>query len=145
MRFKQAKGASFEKDVITRASVAAAPLAMWVKANIRFSLVIEKIQPLEIELADATAQLAEVCSRVYYDAKRIFCSMQCLQSLYLGAGGYRLFCLFLLESSKAGYEYPRAWNAGQARCGAEARIRSTNSGGGNPSTGMSNGIYNNAS
>ena len=55
----QAKANSFEKDVITRASVAAAPLAMWVKANVRFSLVIEKIQPLEEELAEANAQLLE--------------------------------------------------------------------------------------
>ena len=42
----QAKASSFEKEVIMRASQAAAPLAMWVKANVRFSLVIEKIQPL---------------------------------------------------------------------------------------------------
>jgi hypothetical protein len=31
----QAKAASFEKEVITRASVAAAPLAMWVKVRPR--------------------------------------------------------------------------------------------------------------
>ncbi len=32
-----------------RASVAAAPLAAWVTANIKFSYVLEKIEPLENE------------------------------------------------------------------------------------------------
>jgi dynein heavy chain 2 len=41
-----------------RASQAAAPLAMWVKANVRFSLVIEKIQPLEVELAGGCLRLS---------------------------------------------------------------------------------------
>ena len=34
-----------------RASVAAAPLAAWVKANVQFSEVLEKIEPLENEQA----------------------------------------------------------------------------------------------
>ena len=53
------KANSFEKEVIANASAAAAPLAMWVKANVRYSLVIEKIQPLEDELQAATAKLME--------------------------------------------------------------------------------------
>jgi hypothetical protein len=41
------KQSSFEKETITRVSVAAAPLAIWVKANIKYSIVLEKIEPLE--------------------------------------------------------------------------------------------------
>lgn len=43
---------SFEDSTIARASAAAAPMATWVKANIRYSLVIEKIQPLQLELEE---------------------------------------------------------------------------------------------
>lgn len=32
-----------------RASTAAAPLASWVKANVKYSEVLEKIEPLEQE------------------------------------------------------------------------------------------------
>lgn len=32
-----------------RASTAAAPLAAWVKANVQYSHVLERIQPLETE------------------------------------------------------------------------------------------------
>lgn len=34
-----------------RASAAAAPLAAWVKANVQYSRVLERIQPLEKEQA----------------------------------------------------------------------------------------------
>ena len=34
-----------------RASTAAAPLAAWVRANIKYSHIVEKIQPLEKEQA----------------------------------------------------------------------------------------------
>lgn len=34
-----------------RASAAAAPLAAWVKANVQYSHVLERIQPLETEHA----------------------------------------------------------------------------------------------
>ncbi|RDD40688.1 Cytoplasmic dynein 2 heavy chain 1 [Trichoplax sp. H2] len=40
---------SFDEKVAKRASAAAAPLAEWVKANIKFSIVLEKIEPLETE------------------------------------------------------------------------------------------------
>jgi dynein heavy chain 2 len=52
-----AKANSFEHAVIFRASVAAAPLAAWVKANIKYSSVLESIAPLERELAAAGAAL----------------------------------------------------------------------------------------
>ena len=40
---------SFDPAVAKRASVAAAPLAAWVIANIRYSSIVEKIEPLERE------------------------------------------------------------------------------------------------
>lgn len=39
-------------QVAKRANVAAAPLAAWVKANVQYSKVLEKIGPLEKEQAD---------------------------------------------------------------------------------------------
>jgi dynein heavy chain 2 len=51
------KASSFEHANIYRVSVAAAPLAAWVKANIRYSLVLEKIEPLEDQLNEAKAAL----------------------------------------------------------------------------------------
>ncbi|XP_071452948.1 cytoplasmic dynein 2 heavy chain 1 [Hetaerina americana] len=42
---------SFNPKVAKRASVAAAPLATWVRANVRFAHVLEKIRPLEKEQA----------------------------------------------------------------------------------------------
>ena len=41
------KGHSFEHATIYRVSVAAAPLAAWVKANLEYSTVLHKIAPLE--------------------------------------------------------------------------------------------------
>ena len=38
-------------QIAKRASVAAAPLAAWVVANVKFSVVLEKIEPLENEQA----------------------------------------------------------------------------------------------
>jgi len=35
-----------------RASIAAEPLCSWVKANVQFSYVLEKIEPLEKEQND---------------------------------------------------------------------------------------------
>uniref|UniRef100_A0AAF5DHG2 Cytoplasmic dynein 2 heavy chain 1 n=1 Tax=Strongyloides stercoralis TaxID=6248 RepID=A0AAF5DHG2_STRER len=43
------KSASFEEKNAKRASVAAAPLASWVKANLQYAEILEKIQPLEKE------------------------------------------------------------------------------------------------
>jgi hypothetical protein len=42
--------ASFDPKTILHASVAAAPLAAWVKANISYSSVLESVAPLEKEL-----------------------------------------------------------------------------------------------
>ena len=60
----RAKANSFEDKVIYRVSVAAAPLASWVKANVRYSLVLEKILPLEQELEEATHALKRSAARL---------------------------------------------------------------------------------
>jgi dynein heavy chain 2 len=49
---------SFKPDVIARASVAAAPLAAWVQAVVRHSIVLERVAPLEAELGAAAGKLA---------------------------------------------------------------------------------------
>jgi dynein heavy chain 2, cytosolic len=53
------KSSSFEDATIQRVSQAAAPMAVWVKANIRYSLVIEKIEPLQQELEEEVHKLEE--------------------------------------------------------------------------------------
>jgi dynein heavy chain 2 len=58
------KAESFEAANITRVSVAAAPMAAWVKANIRYSLVIEKIEPLESELEQEVFKLEQSQKRL---------------------------------------------------------------------------------
>lgn len=58
------KSSSFEDAVIQRVSQAAAPLAVWVKANIRYSLVIEKIEPLQQELEEEVSKLEESQKRL---------------------------------------------------------------------------------
>lgn len=63
-RLLKQKASSFDQATITRVSVAAAPLAAWVKANIRYSVVLEKIAPLEGELAMAEESLAKCTARL---------------------------------------------------------------------------------
>eukprot|EP01035_Chromulina_nebulosa_P017589 gene17589-23159_t len=53
------KSNSFDDDVILRVSAAAAPMAAWVKANISYSIVIEKIEPLQQELEEEVFKLQE--------------------------------------------------------------------------------------
>eukprot|EP00759_Apiculatamorpha_spiralis_P039816 PhF_6_TR38629/c0_g1_i1/m.57632/K10414/DYNC2H, DNCH2; dynein heavy chain 2, cytosolic len=53
------KASSFKHENIVRASVAAAPLAAWVKANVEYSVVLERTNPLEQrkkQLEDNVAQ-----------------------------------------------------------------------------------------
>ncbi|XP_026994578.2 cytoplasmic dynein 2 heavy chain 1 isoform X2 [Tachysurus fulvidraco] len=56
--------ASFEPKNAKRASAAAAPLAAWVKANVQYSHVLEKIQPLETEQAGLMENLRKTESRM---------------------------------------------------------------------------------
>lgn len=56
-RLMDSKGSSFEPDVIKRVSVAAAPLAAWCAAIIKYSSVLENIAPLEQAATAAQAEL----------------------------------------------------------------------------------------
>ncbi|KAJ8280434.1 hypothetical protein GJAV_G00054510 [Gymnothorax javanicus] len=55
--------ASFDPKNAKRASAAAAPLAAWVKANVQYSHVVERIQPLEKEQAGLMENLRKTESR----------------------------------------------------------------------------------
>lgn len=63
-KFLQEKSGSFEHGTIYRVSVAAAPLAVWVKANVAFSKVLEKVHPLEEALEHLTRSLETSQSRL---------------------------------------------------------------------------------
>ena len=56
-KLMEEKAASFEHKNILRASVAAAPLAAWAKANLKYSTVLEKIAPLEEDLRELSESL----------------------------------------------------------------------------------------
>lgn len=56
----KAKASSFEHATIKHVSAAAAPLAAWCKANIKYAEVLEKIEPLESDLAVAQKSLDEM-------------------------------------------------------------------------------------
>uniref|UniRef100_A0A7S0W0F2 Cytoplasmic dynein 2 heavy chain 1 n=2 Tax=Hemiselmis TaxID=77924 RepID=A0A7S0W0F2_9CRYP len=60
----QSKAASFQHENIFRVSVAAAPMASWVKAQIQYSLVLEKIAPLEAELNNVNKSLDSSRKRI---------------------------------------------------------------------------------
>ncbi|XP_036005544.1 cytoplasmic dynein 2 heavy chain 1 isoform X1 [Fundulus heteroclitus] len=55
--------ASFDPKNAKRASAAAAPLAAWVKANVQYSFVLERIEPLEREQAGLLENLKKTESR----------------------------------------------------------------------------------
>ncbi|XP_057206860.1 cytoplasmic dynein 2 heavy chain 1 isoform X3 [Triplophysa rosa] len=55
--------ASFDPKNAKRASAAAAPLAAWVKANVQYSHVLEKIEPLESEHAGLMENLRKTEKR----------------------------------------------------------------------------------
>ncbi|GMH82520.1 hypothetical protein TrST_g11065 [Triparma strigata] len=60
----RSKANSFDAATIYRTSVAAAPLASWCKANVKFAMVLEKIQPLTNELAKAEQTLKKSQNRL---------------------------------------------------------------------------------
>uniref|UniRef100_A0A6P6XQE3 Dynein heavy chain, cytoplasmic n=1 Tax=Dermatophagoides pteronyssinus TaxID=6956 RepID=A0A6P6XQE3_DERPT len=55
---------SFQLTTAKRASAAAAPLAEWVKANVEYSSVLHKIEPLERELKKLETNLHRAQSRI---------------------------------------------------------------------------------
>ncbi|CAD7952833.1 unnamed protein product, partial [Amoebophrya sp. A25] len=59
------KANSYDPQVIYRVSVAAAPLAKWVVASLKYSAVLERISPMENKLAQATENLAGVQGRLF--------------------------------------------------------------------------------
>jgi dynein heavy chain 2 len=58
------KGNSFDHATIYRVSVAAAPLAKWVHACVRYSAVLVKVSPMEKKLNAATQNLEQVKIRL---------------------------------------------------------------------------------
>ena len=58
------KANSFTKEAAQRASAAAAPLAAWVTANVKYSRVLEKIQPLEQEQYELNSNLKKAESQL---------------------------------------------------------------------------------
>jgi len=55
---------AFNKEKMMRVNVAAAPLASWVHACVRYSAVLESIKPLRQQFEDADRQLAGARNRV---------------------------------------------------------------------------------
>lgn len=60
----QKNAASFDAKNAKRASIVAEPLASWVKANIKYSYVLEKIEPLEAEQKELRNNLEKAESRM---------------------------------------------------------------------------------
>lgn len=63
-KYVKGNAASFDAENIKRVSIAAAPMAAWVKANLRYSIVIEKIEPLEEELQIEVSKLQKSQKRL---------------------------------------------------------------------------------
>mmetsp|Transcript_20379 Transcript_20379/g.17680 ORF Transcript_20379/g.17680 Transcript_20379/m.17680 type:complete len:102 (-) Transcript_20379:1492-1797(-) len=55
---------SFEKNTIYRASLAAGPIADWLKAMIMYSEVLEKIKPLETQKNKLQKRLNDAMNRL---------------------------------------------------------------------------------
>ena len=72
------RGDSFTEQAAKRASAAAAPLAAWVKANVKYSRALEKIEPLERQqqlikqgLLAAEDQMGQLSSELMDVDKRV--------------------------------------------------------------------------
>eukprot|EP00754_Rhynchopus_humris_P016707 Rhum_TRINITY_DN14526_c0_g2::Rhum_TRINITY_DN14526_c0_g2_i1::g.95036::m.95036/K10414/DYNC2H, DNCH2; dynein heavy chain 2, cytosolic len=63
------KSQSFKHETIVRASVAAAPLASWVRAQVEYSAVLERVQPLQTEL-DAAQETLKVSEQKLKKAEK---------------------------------------------------------------------------
>lgn len=55
----KSKSKSFDDKIISHVSVAAAPLAAWVKANLEYVFIIENVRPLEEEHSAADAEITK--------------------------------------------------------------------------------------
>lgn len=65
------KQASFEEKTIRHISMAAYPLAIWVKATLKYSQILRKIKPLEDDLAKTTKKLEIGQSRISESEKEL--------------------------------------------------------------------------
>eukprot|EP00756_Hemistasia_phaeocysticola_P023549 Hpha_TRINITY_DN15900_c0_g17::TRINITY_DN15900_c0_g17_i1::g.73779::m.73779/K10414/DYNC2H, DNCH2; dynein heavy chain 2, cytosolic len=70
-RHIESKPQSFKPEVIQRASVAAAPLAAWVTANVKYSAILEKVTPLQEEMSQSEKKLAEAEKKLQSTEKKI--------------------------------------------------------------------------
>jgi dynein heavy chain 2 len=76
---------AFDYDRIYHVNVAAAPLAEWVKANLKYSAVLEQIQPLREELEKNTTELkanTDQLDRVKSELKELEAKVQSLKENY---------------------------------------------------------------
>jgi dynein heavy chain 2 len=64
---------SFDDRVAKRASAAAAPLASWVRANVSYSRVLERITPLEQEQANLRKQVGVFMKKLFQNLSNHFC------------------------------------------------------------------------
>ncbi|BES90289.1 heavy chain [Nesidiocoris tenuis] len=64
LKLLQANKDSFDIKNARRASVAAAPLAAWVQANVKYSIVLEKIRPLNEELAELETNINQAAGQI---------------------------------------------------------------------------------
>ena len=59
------KANSFDNDTIKKASQAVAPLAQWVKANIRYFAVLEKVDPLKRQIDEYAKKIQKKAEDLY--------------------------------------------------------------------------------
>jgi len=71
---------SFEEKTAKRASIAAAPLAAWVLANLQYGQILEQVAPLEREqrqLAEYASFISTVIKHIiwYLNIKNVLCEI----------------------------------------------------------------------
>eukprot|EP01062_Namystynia_karyoxenos_P045109 TRINITY_DN3342_c0_g5_i1.p1 TRINITY_DN3342_c0_g5~~TRINITY_DN3342_c0_g5_i1.p1 ORF type:complete len:4328 (+),score=2117.78 TRINITY_DN3342_c0_g5_i1:233-13216(+) len=77
----ESKPQSFKHEVISRASVAAAPLAAWVSANVKYSTILEKVTPLQEELSESERSLEKAEKKLQHTEKKIKKLQETVESL----------------------------------------------------------------
>lgn len=64
---------SFEEKTAKRASVAAAPLAAWVLANLQYGQILEQVAPLEREQRQLAEYVFSFVFRFFFACDKYFC------------------------------------------------------------------------
>ncbi len=62
---------SFDPETLRRVNAAAVPLGSWVQANLKYSVVLEKVAPLEAEFKSANDDMAENKHRLHETEKEL--------------------------------------------------------------------------